>query len=511
MLIVNSRSMNKGTLTYRILIKKIVMLAICIAATSPLCAQTNPPSDLIILDTAIETNRCYVGEAIPATVSWKIYPPIGLFKAVDIRLPLMESEHFKAYDSHKQADKPNRKSLGIPLSGTRSIANLSTVNHNGHNYTELRMKKVIVPVSAGTRIIPPTTMTCAMKQTGTIKAKGRTIVQGAGSLYQYPLYFDNGFFDKDIEPVDKQLKASSETNILEVLPLPRKAPALFSGLTGQYQFSVTISTNAIRQGDPLLLNLTVASKGYLAHVKFPPLDLQPGLTNNFRVTSDRRLRKINNDNIVFTQAVYPLHHGDQEFPSLSLCYFNPVTKKYETSLSDKISLTVEKANVIDGSSLGLESELPKPKVAFFRWTLTLLAILILSAVIYARYALLDNIPEEEIVDLAEAYNQFRKTLALLKKTDFENARDQHSALNSALSNFFAAHLPTHKPGAITFSDIDQLLIARNADDKLRTKIRTLFREMDMCRFSPATPTISYKQAVAQALEVVEAVSRAVKQ
>ena len=104
----------------------IMMASALILAVPLLHAQTPAPPKTIILEQTLYTNSCYIGEALPLTVAWSVYPAIGRFKNVDIRLSVMETNLFRIYDSHKNADKPEADSLGIPLSGTRAIAKLST-------------------------------------------------------------------------------------------------------------------------------------------------------------------------------------------------------------------------------------------------------------------------------------------------------------------------------------------------------------------------------------------------
>lgn len=482
-------------------------VAIFIAASLPLSAQTNKPNEKIILSQALETNRCYVGEAISVAVTWCIYPPIGLFKNVDIRLPAMESNLFKTYDSYKTADQPDSKSLGIPLSGTRAIANLTTVKLGDHDYTSLKIKKIVVPVSSGTQILNPATVSCVLNPSGKTSVTIRNTAQGSGNLYQYPLYFNNAFFDREIDSSDLKISTSSSSNILEVLPLPKNAPALFSGLVGEFQFSVSISTNSLRQGDPLVLLMNVTSYGYLAHVNIPPLELQSDLTQSFRVAADRRMQSIDNHSIVFSQTVYPVNAGKQEFPSLTLCFFNPTSRKYETSSSSQIPITVKNAQIIDGSALGIASDEVQTKSSIWRWVIALAALTTLTRFIYMRYKKIERPKKDRSKDLAAAYQQFQNTVALLNNTDFSNTRDQYSALNSALSSYIAVHLPDHRPGAITFSDISQLLHEQCADTSVINKARTLFNEMDICRFSPAAPTMDYKTTVNLAMETSDSLSK----
>lgn len=478
-----------------------ITLAVWMSVLSA-AANTNEPTDKILLEMETGTNRCYVGQAVPVTIKWSVYPPVSLFKDLDIRLPVMRNNSFKIYDSYKLADLTNSTSLGIPLSGTRAIVNLSTVTNGGYEYTELRTKKIIVPTAPGKYSLEPASITCAMQLEGKVTA-AKSRFKGTGDLYQYPIYFDNGFFNREVSPRDIKMSTSSAGAALEVLPLPPDPPLLFSGLTGQYEFSVSTPTNTVRQGDPLVVNLCVTSQDYLSHVKLPPLDHQPGITEHFRVMSDRRLRIIDGDSIVFSQTIFPIRSGEQSIPSMSLCYFDPVSGKYETSRSQPILIQVQKARIIDGSVLGVEIEKAEQKSNILPWILIATFLAAVTSVLYARYARREIIEQKETVDLAKAYQQFRDTILLLKETSFETARDQHHALSAALGNYIAAHLEGYQPGAITFSDVNRLLLKKNANDTIINMTRDLFREIDMCRFSPAAPTMDYETVMSHASGLID--------
>jgi len=484
-----------------------VILLVALAAVLPFCVFADTLPETITLDMSPGTNVCYVGEAIPLTVTWSAAPPLGFFKAVDIRVPAMVNDAFKIYDSHKLSDQPNSKSLGVPLSGTRAIANLSRVKHGDIDYTALQIRKVIVPVVTGTHVLEPAHMTCLLKRTGTPDLSAQSKIQGVVNLYQYPLYFNNTFFDREVGRGDRKLSASSSNSTLRVLSLPSGEPELFGGLVGQYRFSVSVSTNSVRQGDPLILNLEVISRGYLSHVKLPPLELQKDVAAGFRIASDRRLRSIDDESIVFTQTVYPLKAGNQVFPSLSLCYFNPLSAEYETSDSEPVSLAVSRARIIDGAALGLDLQDPVSKAWALPWIAVIVCLVVAGVALYFVITRREIPAKVEQVDLAFAYRQARNTLSLLKETDFANARDRHNALNSALTGFLAAHLVGHRAGAITFRDVERLLRRRDAGGDLMEKALALFREMDMCRFSPAVPTMEYAAAIDYALEFIEGLSK----
>jgi hypothetical protein len=367
----------------------------------------------------------------------------------------------------------------------------------------LTIKKVVVPEVAGHELIGPATITCAVDKKA-LQKRGKGVNNPDGSLYQYPLYFDNSFFDKQVDSSHTVLSASSEPATLEVLPLPTNAPPLFNGLVGRYELNVDLSTNAVRRGDPVVVELQIRSADYFEHVTLPPLQQQPGLTNDFRVADDRRLKQLDGKHIAFTQTVYPRHAGKMPFPSLSLCFFNPTTKAYAVSRSNPIPISVKKARIIDGAFLRSDVADGGALYAWvWIWVAGVVPILIGGAVAWRWHVRLARPLKGKPICFSDVHTQFRETIDLLRKSDFENARDSHAALNAALTTLFAAYLPDSRPGAITYSDIEPLLLSMHQAPSLRHKARVLFEELDRCRFSPAPPIGTYTTTLANAQVLVD--------
>jgi len=471
-----------------------------------LIAQAASAPETIILEQILNTNSCYVGEALPLSVEWNIFPAIGRFMDVDIRVPAMETNKFKIYNSHKNADKPNARSLGIPLSGTRAIANLSTTTRNGTKYTVLKIKKIIVPQTAGTLIMDPARISCVMSSDTSRNFSARGKPAGSGNLYQYPLYFNNNFFDKDTKPSDKQLKSVSNKLILNVAPLPSDPPPLFTGITGKYKFSVSISANSVRQGDPLTLTMTVSSDGYLEHIKLPLLELQNGFTNGFRVINNRVMSSISDSSITFTQTVYPRHTGNNIFPPLSFCYFDPAVKKYVESISTEIPFAVKKAHLINGSIFGNQEDKQQLHKSSILLVTIIVLIIITAAITLKLRKTQPTVPKEIKVDHNRAFQQFCDKVKTLGMVNAGTAKEKYDLLNTALGEYICTHLPGYCPGAITVTDITQMLISKNCNAEIIKSAEKVFKIIDQSRFSPASPA-NYNKTLADAAEIIQKIHK----
>ena len=447
-------------------------------------AQTAVQTEKVILRQQLQKENCYRGEPLEYTITWSSQPPIGRFRAVNIHAPLLEDKDFRIHDSHKAADQPDQFSLGIPFSGTRAIANLKKETINSTPYTSLKIKKIVIPTESGKFTIPPASITCSFSAKPITGFTPRGKPQGSGNLYQYPLYFNNNFFDRDTDPDDTTFKASSKPCTLTVMPLPANPPPLFNGLVGRYHITTHAEPTTLRVGDPISITMTISSDCYLEHVTLPPLELQPAITNNFRIIHDRRMSGITTKTINFTQTIYPHHSGNQQIPPVSIACFNPKTKQYEQSQSKPISITVKRCHIITGSIFNKEKKRnnsPYIRPIILTITATIIAaILILFIMRRTR----TTATAKTITDLNQAYHKFNKNIA--KAGSISDMRERCTSINSSITSYLAELMPTHTPGAITFSDFISHFDSKIEQNTIDTA-QQLFHKLDQARFAPAPP------------------------
>jgi hypothetical protein len=145
--------------------------------------------------------------------------------------------------------------------------------------------------------------------------------------------------------IQKDIKVASPPVELTVSTLPAEGrPADFSGAVGSFKITTDLSSTAAAAGDPLTLRLHVTGSGnfdrvdstMLEHVEqwksYPP-------KSTFK-SSDALGYK---GEKIFEQPLIASKPGTQTLPGLTFSYFDPTTRRYETTRSSPLSVTIAPA------------------------------------------------------------------------------------------------------------------------------------------------------------------------
>lgn len=140
-----------------------------------------------------------------------------------------------------------------------------------------------------------------------------------------------GFFG---ETTPTPISLSAEPLDLEVLPLPTNGlPADFSGAVGRFTFSVTAKPAEIRIGNPVTVSSIISGVGNFASVKCPEL-ISPDVKNY------PPQAKLSYGALQCEQVIVPLTAGMKTLPQSRFAFFDPVTARYRTLLSEAVPLTI---------------------------------------------------------------------------------------------------------------------------------------------------------------------------
>jgi len=162
-----------------------------------------------------------------------------------------------------------------------------------------------------------------------------------GDVFNDPFFQD--FFGGTTE---KEITVASQAESLKVLPLPAEGrPAAFDGAVGNFGVFSELSSAQSAAGDPLTLRLKVTGTGNFDRVNSSMLGTMDGWktyppTAKFE-PADSAGYSGEKD---FEQAVIPNQPGKQTVPALAFSYFNPDTRRYETKLTEPLSVEVSAAS-----------------------------------------------------------------------------------------------------------------------------------------------------------------------
>ncbi|MDB6041036.1 MAG: hypothetical protein JWM99_4877 [Verrucomicrobiales bacterium] len=181
-------------------------------------------------------------------------------------------------------------------------------------------------------------------------------------LHLAPNRRQNSPFDDIFGPryESRQVTLLSETNLLTVLPIPRNAPAGFSGTIGNFRFTVEASPTNLIAGDPITLHFRFAGKGTLDSLSLPQFDwpefkIYPP-TSNVTNTDTLGLEGTK----TFEQIIVPQTSAVKEIPAFNFSYFDPEKKRFETVSHPAISLAVQASPNPQQPSVAVKTDAGSP-------------------------------------------------------------------------------------------------------------------------------------------------------
>ena len=448
--------------------------------TAPLPIHVAKParSDKMELTSILATNQVFVGEPVRLRTLWDSTLPFNLLRAVDLHFPVLNVEALQVLDPHEPGRETQKEATGLPVHGTRVLASRSTIQRGDVTHQTLQFDKILIPQRSGTLTLPSSTLLCAEK----LHPQGNQI----GSGFQYPAYFNNTFFEQDVNDGAFQRIFTDTAPIeLEVIPLPLEGrPEDFFGLVGRFRFEVTADPVSVQQGGTVRLSVTIHSDyGVMEHITFPDLETQTHLSPDFRPVADHGLPVLGERSKTFTQSIRVLNAEVLEIPSLTFSFFDPTTQSYQSLESKPIPLLVTPQDQESPLSETVHFEpeqtpefAARPIVpSFIFWTLG--ACVALASFVFGLTRLLGCASFQRRIAIHCFCRGLRK---ILRGSD--NKKRVYGILDDRLRTYFAAHM-TASPGTLTFSEALEMLVCKELDPDCLNDVADLFVRCDAYRFT----------------------------
>ncbi|HQZ65813.1 MAG TPA: BatD family protein [Planctomycetaceae bacterium] len=157
-------------------------------------------------------------------------------------------------------------------------------------------------------------------------------------------FFSSPFSNRLTVSASRPVVAEAKVDTTEVLPVPSEGrPADYRGAVGRYNIVTQATPTAVKAGDPITLNIGIAGTGPMELVQAPPLFELPLLTADFKVADQSLAGFVQDNTKLFSTTIRPRREGITQIPAIPFSFFNPDTGKYETVMSDPISITVDKS------------------------------------------------------------------------------------------------------------------------------------------------------------------------
>lgn len=271
----------------------------------------------------VSTHDPYVGEQIVFT--WRFYRRVRIGNA-SIAQP--------NFDGFWVQDLGNQRDYQMAV--------------RGQQYLVTEIRKALFAQEVGPITIPAVNLDCDV----VVARPGRADDPFGGSP-----------FDEMFGRVQHQNKSLRTAPIqLNVQPLPAPPPG-YSNLVGQFQIHAELSQSQLRVGDSATLNITISGVGNAQNIGDPQLPELAG----FKVYDDKPTVTLNNKgdalsgSKLFKKALVPTKAGTLTIPSVTLTYFDPTTKSYQTRNTQPFTLRVSPGADTGGANHGLaQPGFPQP-------------------------------------------------------------------------------------------------------------------------------------------------------
>lgn len=303
--------------------------------TDPVKVVVRPPaeSEDFKLRMRLSEKQVYVGQPVVLTTTWYIGRNVDGFR---LRMPVLEDPDFNVLDPRVRID-PARQSdyVDLALNDGQVTARKGRGTIDNVEYLTVSFEKVLAARKPGELRLEPSV--AAFRALTRSRRRSRSLFEGFG--------FGDGFFGgrQTYEP----MSIPSNAPTLKVLPLPQAGrPEPFSGLIGEFEFSVDASPTEVSVGDPITLTARISGPKFLDYVRLPPLAQQSALASGFQVPDAQAAGQVRGVEKVFTQTIRARSSTVTEIPALELNFFNPATGRYQTASSDPIPLTVRGARIV---------------------------------------------------------------------------------------------------------------------------------------------------------------------
>jgi hypothetical protein len=256
-------------------------------------SQADVSSKQIFVRQTLSKTKVYEQEAVLLT--YKLYSRVDLAQISNAKFP--EFKDFFVQEITLDTNRPWQME-----------------HYDGLNYNTIVLKQYLLfPQRAGTITL----------DAGQIEALVRIPTN------QRSNHFFNDFFNT-YQEVRKNLSIAPAK--ITVKPLPKGAPAGFTGAVGQFQLQSTLSANQVKANEALTLKLKLSGKGNLKLAKVPeitfPADFDaydPKTDNNIQTG----VNGVTGSKTVEYVAI-PRFGGKFDIPVAKFVYFDPQAEQYKT-------------------------------------------------------------------------------------------------------------------------------------------------------------------------------------
>lgn len=402
---------------------------------------------------------------------------------------------------------------GFVTERTGARAMIHPVERDGRSVPAFLYETTIAPIVAGRVRISAQGYTAGLQAGAPLVISGQVVLSGGPPSYVL----------LDSEPVT-----------MNVRPLPENEAPGFTGAVGQFALaSPTLSTNAVRVGDPIELTVTIRGDGDLKRIKSPRAPHAKGwqMFPANRVPTPQSLAA-GGPGASFAYTLIPTSGDVRETPAIPFSSFDPASGKYVNLTVPPQPITIlpgasrevsePRGGMVGGTADGepkleLSALADNPGVGSSLVPLQMRAwfpLVQLSPIVFfggiwmwdRRRRYLEQHPE--IVRRRKARRMLRREVRELRRAEASGDAKRFviSAVN-AMRVASAPHFPAH-PRALVCRDVLEVLNGSGRGGNAEDVVRKFFAAADASSFSnariPEAELFREREGLASVLQTLEA-------
>ncbi len=299
-------------------------------------------------------------------------------------------------------------------------------------------------------------------------------------------------------------------------------PDSYMGAVGAFQIDAALTPQKAKVGDPMTLTLKMTGEGTLDNASPPDLLKVPGIADDFKVydATEEGIGPTRE----FTYSLRPLKEGIEEFPAVSVSYFDVDREEYVTLRTGAIPIEVGKADKLSSHQIVAARRVGSPgsnievkKEGIFANVTDLSAVrdetvrpvhwLIGLGGLAVAYLALAGIVALARHRSSNVARQRRQSGASRAKTRLHNARAELKAnrlregadhVRAALIGLVADMTDSPEAG-MTPRDVERRLEASGVADELKQRVHGILQACDGARYGAADNGVVHAAKEAEGL------------
>ena len=291
-----------------------------------------PSSDQMSVELEFPDTAVYVGERVPITLRFQLTGRLREnLHQYALRVPFFSlTETFQFLETPGEAGTM-KVEIQTPSGRLSMMGSAREERRNGETYLIVEVRRILVPLRAGSLEIPPATL---------------DVEEG--------VRFRRDLFGGRRPTQIRKWRSTDRVRRLSVKQIPAgRTPESFAGAVGSgFSLAVSADRTVVTVGEPIALHFELRGDGNLETAALPRLDAEGLLPpTSFRVADGEIPGRLEGGAKRFTAMVRVLDLDVNEIPALEYSWFNPTTEQFQSTKSRPIALLVGDAQVIGAADV----------------------------------------------------------------------------------------------------------------------------------------------------------------